>query len=51
MPDLSLLQGADGNDVWVDDSNLPYFLDPDSAFYVRVSKEIAETGQYGTADP
>ena len=45
MPDLSLLQGADGNDVWLDDSNLPYFLDPDSAFYVRVSKEIAETGQ------
>ena len=51
MPDLSLLQGRDGNDVWVDESGLPYFLDPDSAFYVRISKEIAETGQYGTADP
>ena len=51
MPDLSLLQGRDDNDTWVDESDLPYFLDPDSAFYVRVSKEIAETGQYGTADP
>lgn len=51
MPDLSLLQGRDDNDVWVDESNLPYFLDPDSALYVRISKEIAETGQYGTADP
>ena len=51
MPDLSLLQGRDGNDVWTDESGLPYFLDPDSAFYVRISKEIAETGQYGTADP
>ena len=51
MPDLSLLQGRDGNDVWVDESGLPYFLDPDSAFYVRISREIAETGQYGTADP
>ncbi len=51
MPDLSLLQGRDGNDVWVDESGLPFFLDPDSAFYVRISKEIAETGQFGTADP
>lgn len=51
MPDLSLLQGRDGNDVWTDESGLPYFLDPDSAFYVRISREIAETGQYGTADP
>lgn len=51
MPDLSLLQGRDGNDVWTDESGLPYFLDPDSALYVRISKEIAETGQYGTADP
>lgn len=51
MPDLPLLQGRDGNDVWTDESGLPYFLDPDSAFYVRISKEIAETGQYGTADP
>ena len=51
MPDLSLLQGRDGNDVWVDESGIPYFLDPDSAFYVRISREIAETGQYGTADP
>ena len=51
MPDLSLLQGRDGNDVWLDESGLPYFLDPDSAFYVRISREIAETGQYGTADP
>lgn len=51
MPDLSLLQGRDDNDVWLDESGLPYFLDPDSAFYVRISKEIAETGQYGTADP
>ena len=51
MPDLSLLQGRDDNDVWVDESGLPYFLDPDSAFYVRISREIAETGQYGTADP
>ncbi len=51
MPDLPLLQGRDGNDVWADESGLPYFLDPDSAFYVRISREIAETGQYGTADP
>ena len=51
MPDLSLLQGRAGNDVWLDESGLPYFLDPDSAFYVRISKEIAETGQFGTADP
>ena len=51
MPDLSLLQGTDGNDVWADESGLPYFMDPDSAYYVRISKEIAERGQYGTADP
>ena len=51
MPDLPLLQGRDGNEVWLDESGLPYFLDPDSAFYVRISREIAETGQYGTADP
>ncbi|MBR6172830.1 MAG: hypothetical protein IKQ49_06620 [Eubacterium sp.] len=51
MPDLTLLQGRDGNDVWLDESGLPYFLDPDSAYYVRISKEIAETGQYGTSDP
>ena len=51
MLDLSLLQGTDGNDVWADESGLPYFMDPDSAYYVRISKEIAERGQYGTADP
>lgn len=51
MPDLPLLQGRDGNDIWADESGLPYFLDPDSAFYVRISREITETGQYGTADP
>ena len=51
MLDFSLLQGRDGNDVWADESGIPYFLDPDSAFYVRISKEIAETGKYGTADP
>ena len=28
-----------------------FFMDPDSAYYVRISKEIAERGQYGTADP
>ena len=31
MPDLSLLQSRDGNDVWTDESGLPYFPDPDSA--------------------